>query len=141
MTTVFPEPIESVTITILVDNVSDLLLQSEGPANRPPLLDDSAPRLTAPTLEWGESPDIFQAEHGFSALITFTDEVYAVIGGFHLSGAAFEPIIPAVCDELSEISPDVIVPAHCTGWGAVHALVAAFPDAFVQNSVGTWIDL
>ncbi len=51
-----------------------MLLQNEGPANRPPLPDDSAPRLTAPTLEWGESPDIFQAEHGFSALITFTKD-------------------------------------------------------------------
>ena len=322
------EPIDSVTITTLVDNVSDMLLRNEGPAKRPPLLDDSAPRLTAPTLEWGESPDIYQAEHGFSALITFpkdgaehrvlfdagmtpngmvenmrrlslspedievivlshrhfdhtiglsglidtlggtvnlpvmihpefwsrrriaipgsdatelpstsrsallgagfevieekqpsflfdasllitgevdrttefekgfavhqafhdgewrpdplilddqalimhvrdkglvvltgcghagivnivryaqkltgVDEIYAVIGGFHLSGPLFEPIIPAVCDALSELSPDVIVPAHCTGWRAVHALAAAFPDAFIQNSVGTWFEL
>ena len=38
MATVSLELIESVTITALVDNVSDMLLQNEGPANRPPLL-------------------------------------------------------------------------------------------------------
>jgi 7,8-dihydropterin-6-yl-methyl-4-(beta-D-ribofuranosyl)aminobenzene 5'-phosphate synthase len=29
------------------------------------------------------------------------------------------------------------VPAHCTGWRATHALAARFPDAYLQNSVGT----
>jgi 7,8-dihydropterin-6-yl-methyl-4-(beta-D-ribofuranosyl)aminobenzene 5'-phosphate synthase len=29
------------------------------------------------------------------------------------------------------------VPAHCTGWRATHALAARFPEAFIQNSVGT----
>ena len=47
------EPIDSVTITALVDNLSDLMLRNEGPAHRPPLLDDLMPRLTAPTLAWG----------------------------------------------------------------------------------------
>jgi len=26
---------------------------------------------------------------------------------------------------------------HCTGWRATHALAARFPEAFIQNSVGT----
>jgi len=30
-----------------------------------------------------------------------------------------------------------VVPAHCTGWKATHALAARFPEAFLQNSVGT----
>jgi 7,8-dihydropterin-6-yl-methyl-4-(beta-D-ribofuranosyl)aminobenzene 5'-phosphate synthase len=34
-----------------------------------------------------------------------------------------------------------VVPAHCTGWKAVHALAAAMPDAFLQNSVGTTFSL
>ena len=34
-------------------------------------------------------------------------------------------------------SPDYLVPAHCTGWRATHALAARFPEAFIQNSVGT----
>lgn len=320
-------PIESVTITMLADNVSDMLLQDEGPAKRPPLIDRSAPRIVAPTLEGGESGDALQAEHGFSALVTFSkngtehrvlfdtgltpngmienmrrlnlspkdiealvlshghfdhtvginglisaigkvnlpvmihpefwsrrriaipgrdpveipstsksallgmgfdiieeerpsflldgsllitgevdrtmefekgfpvhqafhdgewqpdplilddqalimnvsdkglvvltgcghagivnivryarkltgiDKVYAVIGGFHLNGPLFEPIISATCEALGQLSPAVIVPAHCTGWKAVHALAARFPDAFIQNSVGTRFEL
>jgi 7,8-dihydropterin-6-yl-methyl-4-(beta-D-ribofuranosyl)aminobenzene 5'-phosphate synthase len=68
-----------------------------------------------------------------------TDEshVHVVIGGFHLSGRAFEPIIGPTCDALDEFSPDYLVPTHCTGWRATHALAARFPEAFIQNSVGT----
>lgn len=320
-------PLESVTITTLADNVSDMLLQDVGPARRPPLNDRSAPRVAAPTLEGGELGDALQAEHGFSALVTFRkngtehrvlfdtgltpngmienmrrldlspkdvealvlshghfdhtvginglisaigkvnlpvmihpefwsrrrivipgrdvveipstsksallgagfdiieeqqpsflldgsllitgevdrttkfekgfpvhqafhdgewqpdplilddqalvmnisdkglvvltgcghagivnivryarkltgiDKVYAVIGGFHLNGPLFEPIISATCEALGQLSPAVIVPAHCTGWKAVHALAARFPDAFIQNSVGTRFEL
>jgi 7,8-dihydropterin-6-yl-methyl-4-(beta-D-ribofuranosyl)aminobenzene 5'-phosphate synthase len=35
------------------------------------------------------------------------------------------------------MGPDVIVPAHCTGWRAQHRLAAELPDAFVPNAVGT----
>jgi 7,8-dihydropterin-6-yl-methyl-4-(beta-D-ribofuranosyl)aminobenzene 5'-phosphate synthase len=77
----------------------------------------------------------------YARKLTGVDRVYAVIGGFHLSGPVFEPIIPAVVDALRELSPEVIVPAHCTGWKAVHALAAAFPNAFIQNSVGTRFEL
>ena len=42
---------------------------------------------------------------------------------------------------LAELAPDVIVPAHCTGWRAIHALAAAFPGAFIQNSVGTRFEM
>ncbi len=63
--------------------------------------------------------------------------IYAVLGGFHLSGAAFEPIIPQTIAELQRIGPAVIVPAHCTGWRATHGIARALPEAFMQNSVGT----
>jgi 7,8-dihydropterin-6-yl-methyl-4-(beta-D-ribofuranosyl)aminobenzene 5'-phosphate synthase len=35
--------------------------------------------------------------------------------------------------------PDVarVLPAHCTGWKAVHLLARAMPAAFVQPAVGT----
>jgi 7,8-dihydropterin-6-yl-methyl-4-(beta-D-ribofuranosyl)aminobenzene 5'-phosphate synthase len=69
--------------------------------------------------------------------LTGIQDVYAVIGGFHLSGALFEPIIPATIAALKEISPTLIVPAHCTGWKATHALAREIPEAFVANSVGT----
>jgi len=69
--------------------------------------------------------------------LTGEDHFHAVIGGFHLSGRYFEPIIAPTCDALAAIAPDHIVPTHCTGWRAIHAIAARFPDAFIQNSVGT----
>jgi 7,8-dihydropterin-6-yl-methyl-4-(beta-D-ribofuranosyl)aminobenzene 5'-phosphate synthase len=49
----------------------------------------------------------------------------------------FEPIIGDTVDALAALDPDVLVPAHCTGWKATHVLARRFPDAFVQSSVGT----
>lgn len=47
--------------------------------------------------------------------LTAESPIHAVIGGFHLSGTAFEPIIGPTCDAFAEFSPDYLVPAHCTG--------------------------
>ena len=69
--------------------------------------------------------------------LTGVDRIHAVIGGFHLSGPIFEKIIAPTCDALGELAPDYLVPCHCTGWRAIHAMAARFPDAFIQNSVGT----
>jgi len=63
--------------------------------------------------------------------------IHAVIGGFHLTGGLFEPIIPATVSALQEIGPRYIVPGHCTGWAATHRIAQAMPEAFIQNSVGT----
>jgi 7,8-dihydropterin-6-yl-methyl-4-(beta-D-ribofuranosyl)aminobenzene 5'-phosphate synthase len=77
----------------------------------------------------------------YARKLTGVDSVYAVLGGFHLNGPLFEPIISNVLDALDEFRPEVIVPAHCTGWRAVHAIAARFPNAFIQNSVGTRFEL
>jgi 7,8-dihydropterin-6-yl-methyl-4-(beta-D-ribofuranosyl)aminobenzene 5'-phosphate synthase len=77
----------------------------------------------------------------YARKLTGIDQVYAVIGGYHLNGPSFEPIISDTCKALLALAPEIIVPAHCTGWRAVHALAAAFPDAFIQNSVGTRLEL
>ncbi len=69
--------------------------------------------------------------------LTGLDDVLAVIRGFHLGGALFEPIIDQTVAGLAAAAPRYLVPAHCTGWRATHAIAAAFPDAFIQNSVGT----
>jgi len=73
----------------------------------------------------------------YARRLTGGQPLYALLGGFHLSGPLFEPLIPRVLDELATISPGVLVPAHCTGWRAQHAMSARFPTAFVPNSVGT----
>ncbi|HEV8573681.1 MAG TPA: MBL fold metallo-hydrolase [Dehalococcoidia bacterium] len=77
----------------------------------------------------------------YARKITGVERIYAVIGGFHLNGPLFGPIIPDVCAALAYLDPQVIVPAHCTGRKAVHALAARFPHAFIQNSVGTRFEL
>ena len=77
----------------------------------------------------------------YARRLTGVEQVYAVLGGFHLGGPLFEPLIPLVCDELQRLSPSVIVPAHCTGWAAQRALADRFPDAFIPNTVGTRFEL
>lgn len=68
---------------------------------------------------------------------TGVQEVYAVIGGFHLTGHIFEPIIPPTIQALHEISPKIVVPQHCTGWKATFEIARQFPEAFIPTSVGT----
>lgn len=69
--------------------------------------------------------------------ITGEQRVAGLIGGFHLTGAIFEPLIPETVADIARAGIERLVPAHCTGWRAMHALAAALPDAFVQPSVGT----
>lgn len=73
--------------------------------------------------------------------LTGIPTVYAVMGGFHLSGRLFEPIIPATVAALQQIGPRYVTPGHCTGWVAVHQIARALPDAFIANSVGTTLVL
>jgi 7,8-dihydropterin-6-yl-methyl-4-(beta-D-ribofuranosyl)aminobenzene 5'-phosphate synthase len=77
----------------------------------------------------------------YARKLTGVDDVYAVIGGFHLGGPLFEPVVAPTVDALAALAPRVIVPAHCTGWRAQHMIAARFPEAFIQNSVGTRYEL
>ena len=77
----------------------------------------------------------------YSKKITGVDQVYAVLGGFHLSGPQFEPIIEETIQSIKKMNPKIFVPMHCTGWKAVHRFEQDFPDAFVLNSVGSTITL
>jgi 7,8-dihydropterin-6-yl-methyl-4-(beta-D-ribofuranosyl)aminobenzene 5'-phosphate synthase len=67
--------------------------------------------------------------------------VAAIVGGFHLSGPMFEPIIEPTVEAFDELAPELLAPAHCTGWKAVHRLATRFPDAFVMPTVGTTIEI
>jgi 7,8-dihydropterin-6-yl-methyl-4-(beta-D-ribofuranosyl)aminobenzene 5'-phosphate synthase len=53
----------------------------------------------------------------------------------------FETIIDPTVEALGALAPSLLVPAHCTGWKAVHQLAQRFPQAFVQCAVGTTIEL
>jgi 7,8-dihydropterin-6-yl-methyl-4-(beta-D-ribofuranosyl)aminobenzene 5'-phosphate synthase len=65
------------------------------------------------------------------------DTVHAVLGGFHLTGPAFEPIIEPTIEVMKKIGPDYVVPMHCTGWNAINQFAEEMPGQFVLNSVGT----
>lgn len=77
----------------------------------------------------------------YARKLTGIDCVYAIIGGFHLGGPFFEPIIEPTVDALAAFEAEAVVPAHCTGWRAIHRLAARIPDAFIQCSVGTRLEL
>jgi 7,8-dihydropterin-6-yl-methyl-4-(beta-D-ribofuranosyl)aminobenzene 5'-phosphate synthase len=69
--------------------------------------------------------------------LTGVDRLHALLGGLHLTGPAFEPVIEPTVAAFAAMTPEVLVPAHCTGWKAQHRLAAALPEAFVPNAVGT----
>lgn len=63
--------------------------------------------------------------------------IHAVMGGFHLSGAANEAIIPDTIEDLKAFNVEMFVPGHCTGWRAVHKLVETFGEQrVVPSAVG-----
>ncbi len=63
--------------------------------------------------------------------------LHAVMGGFHLSGEDVEPVIPDTVRDIKSFGLKRIVPAHCTGWRAVNALVNTFgADVIVPSAVG-----
>ena len=57
------EPVDSVTVTTLMDNVTDVFMPDQGPARRAPLV--SGNRRPAATMEGGDVPEQLIAEHGF----------------------------------------------------------------------------
>lgn len=73
--------------------------------------------------------------------LTGVDRLHALAGGLHLGGPAFEQIIAPTVEALTGLAPDLVVPGHCTGWRAQHALAAALPGAWVASSSGTTYQL
>ena len=63
----------------------------------------------------------------YAQRLTGTAKLHAVIGGFHLAGPLFEPVIGDTVSALEQLAPEVIVPAHCTGWKATMRSRAACP--------------
>ena len=73
--------------------------------------------------------------------LTGVDRLHALIGGLHLSGPAFEPVIPPTMAALTELAPELVMPDHCTGWRAQHTLAAALPEAWIPSGSGTAVRL
>jgi 7,8-dihydropterin-6-yl-methyl-4-(beta-D-ribofuranosyl)aminobenzene 5'-phosphate synthase len=73
----------------------------------------------------------------YAQRLTGGEPLHAIVGGFHLNGPFFEALIPQVLDDLAALSPNWLVPGHCTGWRAQRAISARFGEAYVPNAVGT----
>lgn len=73
----------------------------------------------------------------YARKITGMDKVHVIMGGFHLTGPAFEPIVDKTIRGLQAFEPDYVVPTHCTGRKAAIAFEKAMPDEFILNMAGT----
>jgi 7,8-dihydropterin-6-yl-methyl-4-(beta-D-ribofuranosyl)aminobenzene 5'-phosphate synthase len=73
----------------------------------------------------------------YAEKITQNNKVHAVLGGFHLTGPLFEPIIQNTIDEMKKIDPEYVVPMHCTGWEAINQFKEQMPNRVILNTVGT----
>lgn len=73
----------------------------------------------------------------YTMKVAGTNKIHAVMGGFHLSGPFFEPIIDRTTQELKKINPAYIIPTHCTGRKAILEMEKQMPDQFILNMSGT----
>jgi 7,8-dihydropterin-6-yl-methyl-4-(beta-D-ribofuranosyl)aminobenzene 5'-phosphate synthase len=69
--------------------------------------------------------------------VSGVDKVHAVVGGFHLTGNFYAPIIDKTVSYIKESAPKVVIPSHCTGLRALIRISNELPDGFVENSVGS----
>ncbi len=68
--------------------------------------------------------------------ISGVEQVWAILGGFHLGRAKDEQIQRAI-DEIKNARPKLIAPSHCTGFTAISQFAHQMPDEFVLGVVGT----
>jgi 7,8-dihydropterin-6-yl-methyl-4-(beta-D-ribofuranosyl)aminobenzene 5'-phosphate synthase len=73
----------------------------------------------------------------YAKKVTGIKKVYAIIGGFHLTGEGYEEAIPLTINELLKINPEYIIPCHCTGWKACNEIIKSMPQKYIQTSVGS----
>lgn len=73
----------------------------------------------------------------YAQKLTGEKRIYFVMGGFHLTGPIFEPLIEPTINEMKKLNPEIVVPTHCTGWKAINEFAKEMPDQFILNSVGT----
>jgi len=73
----------------------------------------------------------------YAVKTTGIDRIHAVMGGFHLSGPFFEPLIDRTTLELQKMNPAYIIPTHCTGRKAIMEMEKQMPQQFILNMAGT----
>ena len=73
----------------------------------------------------------------YSKEISGIDKVFAVMGGFHLTGPEMASVIDPTVRGLKQIDPAYIIPTHCTGRDAILKIEKEMPDSFILNMSGT----
>lgn len=75
--------------------------------------------------------------------VSGVENVYAVLGGFHLGFPEVPRQMTAqTIEKLKEVPGlKVICPMHCTGFRATAEIMNAFPDEYIQDSLGNTICL
>jgi 7,8-dihydropterin-6-yl-methyl-4-(beta-D-ribofuranosyl)aminobenzene 5'-phosphate synthase len=72
--------------------------------------------------------------------IAGTEDICAIVGGFHLADASDEKI-EATLDQLSRIQPKRLYPCHCTGSRAMNRFLDSFGERLVAVRTGDVIKL
>ena len=70
----------------------------------------------------------------------FNDDIYLVLGGFHL-GNASDSQINGIIAELKRIGVKYVAPSHCTGDRPIGMFRNAFGDDFISVGVGKVIEI
>ena len=73
----------------------------------------------------------------YARQVTGVDEIFAVMGGFHLANAGWDDVVTPTIDALCSFSPSYVVPCHCTGRKAIMGFEKRMPDAFILNMSAT----
>jgi len=63
-------------------------------------------------------------------------KLHAVLGGFHL-GPAPQDYVDHTVTELERLSPDVVIPMHCSGAKFIASMQRRMPDRLVAANIGS----
>ncbi|MGD1823045.1 MAG: MBL fold metallo-hydrolase [Pleomorphochaeta sp.] len=73
----------------------------------------------------------------YSKKITKINKLYGVIGGFHLPPKKNSSVSEKTIEALKAMSPEIIVPMHCTGIYAISRFISEFDDVCNLSCVGS----
>lgn len=86
----------------------------------------------------GHSGPINTLKHAMR--ITGVNEIYALMGGMHLTRSSMEKI-EKIGHALTQINPRYIVPLHCTGFRAINYFYRLFEERVLLFNVGNTLHL
>jgi 7,8-dihydropterin-6-yl-methyl-4-(beta-D-ribofuranosyl)aminobenzene 5'-phosphate synthase len=68
------------------------------------------------------------------------DEVYLVMGGFHLGGTS-QRQVKAVIADFRQLGVQRVAPCHCTGDRAIRVFAEEYGDDFIETGAGMVLDI